>query len=79
MEFWLEDEKYLLTRSCLIYVPRGLRHCPVTVKKVDTPILFLAVSVTSKYVKDNIMPASSWSRVSGVTGRAHRCARRVRG
>ena len=59
VEFWLEDEKYLLTKSCLIFVPRGLRHCPLTVKRVDRPILFLAVSVTSKYVKENIIRASS--------------------
>jgi hypothetical protein len=58
VEFWLEDEKYLLTKSCLIYVPKGLRHCPLTVKRVDRPILFLAVSVTSKYVKENILHAA---------------------
>ena len=59
VEFWLEDEKYLLTKSCLVYVPKGLRHCPLTVKRLDRPILFLAVSVTTKYVKDNIIRASS--------------------
>ena len=59
VEFWLEDEKYLLTKSCLIFVPSGLRHCPLTVKRVDRPILFLAVSVTSKYVKENVIRASS--------------------
>lgn len=59
VEFWLEDEKYTLTKSCLIFIPKGLRHCPLTVKRVDRPILFLAVSVTSKYVKENIIQASS--------------------
>ena len=57
VEFWLEDEKYLLTKSCLIYIPKGLRHCPLTVKTVDRPILFLAFSVTNKYIKDNIVHA----------------------
>ena len=59
VEFFLEDEKYLLTKSCLIFVPNGLRHCPLTVRWVDRPILFLAVSVTSRYVKENIIRASS--------------------
>jgi hypothetical protein len=59
VEFWLEDEKYMLTKSCLIFVPRGLRHCPLRVTRVDRPIFFLAVSTTSKYVKENIMRASS--------------------
>jgi hypothetical protein len=59
VEFWLEDEKYMLTKSCLIFVPRGLRHCPLRVTRVDRPIFFLAVSTTSKYVKENIRQASS--------------------
>lgn len=51
VEFWLEDEKYILTKSCLIFVPKGLRHCPLRVIKVDRPIFFLAVSISSKYYK----------------------------
>jgi mannose-6-phosphate isomerase-like protein (cupin superfamily) len=49
VEFWMEDEKYILTKSCLIFVPKGLRHCPLRVIKVDRPMLFLAVSISSKY------------------------------
>jgi hypothetical protein len=59
VEFWLEDEKYLLTKSCLILAPAGLRHCPLRVTRVDRPILFLAISLTGKYVKDGIVWASS--------------------
>lgn len=59
VEFWLEDEKYMLTKSCLIFAPKGLRHCPLRVTRVDRPFLFLAVSVTSKYVKDGVIWASS--------------------
>ncbi len=55
VEFWLEDEKYLLTKSCLIFAPRGLRHCPLRVTRVDRPFLFLAISLTGKYGKDNII------------------------
>lgn len=39
VEFWLEDEKYLLTKSCIIYIPRGLRHCPLYMRRIDKPIL----------------------------------------
>jgi hypothetical protein len=51
VEFWMDDEKYMLTKSCLIFVPKGLKHCPLRVTKVDRPILFLAVSISSKYSK----------------------------
>jgi quercetin dioxygenase-like cupin family protein len=53
VEFWLEDEKYILKNSCFIFAPKGLRHCPLRVIRVDRPILFLAFSITDKYVKQN--------------------------
>jgi len=59
VEFWLEDEKYMLTKSCLIFAPKGLRHCPLRVTRVERPFLFLAFSVTGKYVKDNIIKGLS--------------------
>lgn len=52
VEFWLEDEKYILNKSCLIFVPKGLRHCPLRVTRVDRPLLFLAISMTSKYERE---------------------------
>jgi len=58
VEFWMEDEKYMLKKSCLIFAPKGLRHCPLRVIRVDRPIFFLAVSTTSKYVKEKIIQAS---------------------
>jgi quercetin dioxygenase-like cupin family protein len=58
VEFWMEDEKYLLNKSCLIYIPAGVRHCPLMLTRVDRPLLFLAVSQTSKYVKDGIIEQS---------------------
>jgi hypothetical protein len=39
VEFWLEDEKYLLTKSCIIYIPKGLKHCPLTITRMEKPIL----------------------------------------
>ena len=59
VEFWLEDEQYFLTKSCLILCPKGLRHCPLRVTRVERPILFLAVSITGKYQKDGVIHASS--------------------
>ncbi len=42
IEFWLGGEKYQITRSCLIYIPKGLKHCPVRFTRIDTPILFFS-------------------------------------
>jgi hypothetical protein len=39
VELWLEDDKHIITKSCLVYVPKGMRHCPLEVLKVDYPII----------------------------------------
>jgi hypothetical protein len=44
IEFWLEDEQYILTRSCLIFLPPNLKHCPMVIRRVDRPILHLGSS-----------------------------------
>ena len=33
IEFWLEDEKYILKNGCLIFIPKGMKHCPERVPK----------------------------------------------
>jgi hypothetical protein len=40
VELWLEDEKYIITRSCLIFIPKGMKHCPMFVRRVDRPFFF---------------------------------------
>lgn len=38
IEFWLEEHKHVLTKTCLIFVPKGLKHCPLKVLGVNTPV-----------------------------------------
>ncbi len=39
VEFWLGDEKHILTKSCIIFIPKGLMHCPLITRRADKPIL----------------------------------------
>lgn len=57
VEFWIENEKYIINKSCLIFCPKGVRHCPLRIIKAERPILFMAFSTTSNYVKENIIRA----------------------
>ena len=43
IEFWLEDEKFTLTKSCLIFVPPNMSHCPLILHRVDKPIFHFSV------------------------------------
>jgi len=38
VELWLDDEKHIITKSSLVFVPAGLMHCPLTFLKVDRPV-----------------------------------------
>lgn len=38
VELYLGDEPHTITRSSIIFVPAGLQHCPLTFKRIDTPI-----------------------------------------
>ena len=49
IEFWLEDEQYLLTRSCLIFVPKGMKHCPIVFRRIDRPIFHFLMVTGGEY------------------------------
>ncbi len=49
VEIWLEDEKHILTKSCLIFVPKGMKHCPLVIRRVDRPIFHFTAGPAAKY------------------------------
>jgi hypothetical protein len=53
IEFWMDDEKHTITKSCLIFIPRGVKHCPVVFKRVDTPIFMFEAGNTTRYEKQS--------------------------
>ena len=52
IEFWLEDAKHIVTKSCLIFVPAGMRHNPLILKRVDKPIFHFSTVATGMYRRD---------------------------
>jgi hypothetical protein len=52
IELWLDDEKHLLTRSCMIFVPAGLKHCPLILRRVDRPIFHFTTVPGKQYLKN---------------------------
>jgi hypothetical protein len=40
-ELWMDDEKYIITKSFLVFIPKGLKHCPLTVRDVKRPTFVL--------------------------------------
>ena len=51
VEFWMEDEQYTITKSCMIFVPGGVKHCPLILKRIDRPIFHFTVVTSSLYTQ----------------------------
>ena len=49
VEFWIGDEKYEITNSCVIFIPKGTPHCPLIFHKVERPIFHFIVGNVGKY------------------------------
>jgi len=52
IELWLEDEPQILTRSCLVFIPKGMKHCPLIIRRVDRPIFHSAMGTGGIYLQD---------------------------
>jgi hypothetical protein len=51
VEFWLDGEKHVMTKSFLIYIPSGMKHCPLIVRRVEKPIFHFTVGLGANYVR----------------------------
>ena len=50
VEFWIEDEKYILTKTCTILIPKGAYHLPFVFHEVNSPIVLMASAAITHYV-----------------------------
>ena len=52
VELWLGDEKHTITRSCAVFAPAGMPHCPLVIHKVDRPFIFFTTGNGFDYVRE---------------------------
>jgi len=52
IEIWLADEKQTITKSCMLFVPRGMVHCPLILRRVERPIFHFTVVRAGRDVKN---------------------------
>ncbi|MDI9611508.1 MAG: hypothetical protein QM330_00340 [Acidobacteriota bacterium] len=53
IEMWLEDEKHVITRSALLFVPAGMKHCPLILRRVDRPVFHFTTVPGGRYIKED--------------------------
>ncbi|GEM_PF-2245799 len=49
IELWIGGERHILTESCLVFVPKGTRHCPLILRRIDKPIFMFTTGPAQKY------------------------------
>jgi len=49
IEFWLGDEPHTITKSSVIFIPKGVKHCPLIIKKLDRPVFHFATATDKNY------------------------------
>ena len=54
VELWIAGEKHTLTESAMIFVPKGVKHCPLYARRVDKPIVMVSTMPAQKYSRDGI-------------------------
>ena len=51
ISFLIDGEMFSFTKSCLIYIPRGVMHSPILVPKLERPILHFSGGNGGDYVR----------------------------
>lgn len=49
VEFWLEDEMFMLNKSFLVYIPAGMVHCPLVTHSQTIPTFHYTIGPGHKY------------------------------
>lgn len=49
VELWLDDEKHIITKTSLVFIPAGLKHCPLTFLRVDRPVFHYTTGPSKMY------------------------------
>jgi hypothetical protein len=49
VELWLGDEKHIINKTSLVFIPAGLKHCPLTFLRVDRPVFHYTTGPAKMY------------------------------
>jgi hypothetical protein len=52
------QEKYIINYTSCVYIPAGLLHCPLDIKRVNKPIMFIDVTLSPGLSIRPLPPAS---------------------
>ena len=60
LEFWIEDEKHIITKSSIVFLPKGLQHGPVGFTRIDRPVFQFGINLGSKQQRNEEFERKTW-------------------
>jgi hypothetical protein len=49
IEFWIDGRQNILTKSFLAFVPAGVEHGPINIRRIDKPMFHFTAGMGKKY------------------------------
>jgi quercetin dioxygenase-like cupin family protein len=53
VEFWIEDQQFIINKSTFFFAPAGTYHCPLIIRRADRPIFHFSVVTGGTYSLKN--------------------------
>jgi hypothetical protein len=50
IEFAINGENHRINKSCMIFIPGGMKHLPLKLIQVDKPILHCSICLAESYI-----------------------------
>jgi len=48
VELWINGEQHVMNKSFVVFIPAGMEHCPLKIRRIDKPIFHFAVGGPTK-------------------------------
>ena len=49
IEFWIDGKQNIIDRSFIAFIPAGIEHSPLTIRRIDKPIFHFIVGMSKQY------------------------------
>lgn len=60
VELWIETEKHVFDKTCIVFVPKFVYHCPIIFHRVDRPFVWVTSGDTVRYCGYSYSPDPMW-------------------
>jgi hypothetical protein len=65
IQFYVEDKPVTVTKSCLVYIPRGVRHSPIIIPEMERPIFHFSGGNGGDYARRGAESDTNMYRAEG--------------